>query len=153
MFSNVQWLAERASPWLPSELPEMLIPLGAPRLRQHCGVRAWHQPSSKHSAFFLQVFFFFKVSFIAQPTWHQKRPCSYHSEQLLVQHVALGPIWFILVGEKYQGCSTGCFLTFKKYILSFPCIPCFRKVNLSYLRIKRLYVLEYILGNGCIEPL
>lgn len=46
--------------------------------------------------------FFFKVSFIAQPTWHQKRPCSYHSEQLLVQHVALGPVWFILVGKNIR---------------------------------------------------
>lgn len=44
--------------------------------------------------------FFFEVCFIAQPTWYQKRPFSYLSEQLLVQHVALEPVWFILVGGK-----------------------------------------------------
>lgn len=58
MCSSEQCLAGHGSPWFPSELPEMLIPFGAPRLRECCGVWAWHQPNSKHSAFFLQVFFF-----------------------------------------------------------------------------------------------
>lgn len=51
--SRRQWLTAHGSPWLASGLLEMLLPSGAPGLRECCRVWGWHQPSSEHAAFIL----------------------------------------------------------------------------------------------------
>lgn len=51
---------------------------------------------------------FFRVCFIAQPTWHQKRLCFQLRELLLVLRVGLGLVCLFFSGKraKYQGSRT-----------------------------------------------